>query len=95
MNILAEMPVMNSILVNEMGKKTKEDKWTIRPDEELNELMKNALEATGADRTELILQCIREELPDVVKKLIAERKRSEQAFWNSPALKKTKPDTGK
>lgn len=64
---------------------------TFRPTEDVDELLSVALDATGADQTELILQCIREELPSVVQKILEKQKTKAARF---DALLKKKTGTG-
>lgn len=54
--------------------------WTIDPPDDLRKQVELAIEATGADRTELLIECVREDLPGVVAKILAERQKAAEAF---------------
>jgi hypothetical protein len=65
--------------------RTRKDKrvvWTIEPPDDLKELVERAMHATKSTRTEVVLQCVREVLPDVVRKMIAEREARAKS-WES------------
>lgn len=77
------------------GNKKEPKLWVLEPDDELRELMKAALEATGEDRSAIMIECIREELPDVVRRILGERKAAEEKFLSTLASKKPKQSTDK
>lgn len=60
--------------------KSKRTPWSVDPDQELEDMMAKAMEATGKDRSELIRECVRGKLPLIVEKYAADRKKSEEEF---------------
>jgi len=54
---------------------------TFEPSEDIRQLLDQAEKATGADRTTLIMEAIRTNLPLVVQKLIAKRERAAHEFF--------------
>lgn len=63
--------------------KTSEKRKTItfEPPEDIRQLLEQAEKATGADRTTLIIEAIRTDLPKVVQKLIEQRQRAAEEFF--------------
>ncbi len=68
--------------------------WTIDPPDDLRKIMEGALQATGTDRTDLIIRCLRGDLTRVVQAIAAERKQAARDFLKSVDADKKKPDTG-
>jgi spore coat polysaccharide biosynthesis predicted glycosyltransferase SpsG len=62
--------------------------WSLKPDDELKELMAEAMLATGTPRQQLIFECIRRELPEVVKLIVQERQAAQKAFATEGETKK-------
>lgn len=60
--------------------KSRRTPWSVEPDKELEDMMAAAIEATGKERSELIRLCVKDELPAVVAKLVASRKKGEDDF---------------
>lgn len=54
--------------------------WSIRPPDDVRELVKIAMQATGKKRQTLLMEVIREKLPEVVERMIRERKEAERLF---------------
>lgn len=54
---------------------------TFDPPEDIRRLLEQAEKATGADRTKLIIEALRTDLPKVVKKLIEQRQRDAEEFF--------------
>jgi uncharacterized protein (DUF1778 family) len=75
-------------------KKTEDKTWTLRPDDEIRELVTMALNATGGARQELIFRAIRENLDAVVRQVINERQKAADA-WINRTGKRPGEDTGK
>lgn len=54
--------------------------WTFDPPPDLREKIELAIAATGADRTELLIECVREDLSAVVARILAEREQAAAKF---------------
>lgn len=61
--------------------------WRIKPD--VMKLLEEAQQVTGSDRTEIIEQCIKDAIGEVVKKEV--KRKMEEAKRASEALKNYRP----
>jgi hypothetical protein len=59
--------------------------WSVRPPADVRALMKEALNATGSNRNALIIQVVREKLPEVVAEWIARSEEARRRFRPSGA----------
>jgi hypothetical protein len=55
--------------------------YNFEPPEDIAALLAAAEKATGSDRTTLIIEAIRTDLPKVVQRIIEERKRAAEEFF--------------
>lgn len=60
--------------------KSKRVPWSVDPDKELEEMMSDAMAASGKSRSELLRLCVRNELPAIVARLEEERRVKSVAF---------------
>lgn len=54
--------------------------WTLRPEDDLKKSMAAAMEATGSERQAIIFDCIREMLPEIVRRTKARRDEAAKFF---------------
>jgi hypothetical protein len=70
--------------------KNLESGWSLKPPSELKKMMAEARRATGTPRQQLIFECIRRELPDVVRQILEERQNAAQKAFSIGGETKTK-----
>lgn len=73
-----------------------EPTWSLRPgqDQELRKLMILAMQITGKSRQEVILDIVRDQLPHVVRRMLAEKKQ-EIASAEASLAGPHRPEKGK
>lgn len=59
--------------------------WSVDPDPELKQMMEDAIRATGKSTSDLIRECVRENLEDVVKKLAEQQAQALRDFLSTHA----------
>jgi len=66
-------------------RKTKQQSspWSFRPDKDVAEMVENAVQATGIERSELVNRALRSCCPDVVAGFFREMRQREQQWSES------------
>lgn len=67
-------------ILRAMADKKRQETWTLKPSEDLQKAIEEAMAATGTPRQQLIFECIRRELPGVVRQIAQERKEALKTF---------------
>lgn len=74
---------------------TKRKMWSLDPPDDLRRKMELAMEATGKDRTTLLIECVREDLAGVVDRILEERRKAAEAWQSEHGGGSKKIDTEK